>query len=107
MKRANVDLTKHNSFSGFIQRHSQDINNIFGHAPRYQEYDPNKLVSFIKNGVEAEHVAISDDKEDQILNKIQQIGKQPVQAMSFVYNTLLKGAALGLHEELEDNENPL
>src|SRR3990167_5872194 len=93
------DLTKYNSFSAWLQKQKDKLWQNFGHAPLFKDYDPNKIIDFIQNGIKQDHVSISPEKEKEVINTIKAKGKNFQAAARYISNLYLKGAGLSMYEQ--------
>ncbi len=101
-EKPKIDLTTKNSLSAWLKNHAKELWNAFGSPPTFKDYDPNKIIDFIKNGIEKDDVSISPEKEKEVIDNIKSKGKNGRAAMQYVSNLYLRGAGLGLRDQKEE-----
>ena len=97
MKRQR-DLTGYNSLVGYMQKHSEDLWNAFGTPPLYKDYDYNRLMSFIRMGIEEGEIQISGEKLLEVYGRIERNKNNVKQTLEYIKNMYLKGAGLSFKD---------
>lgn len=101
-EKPKIDLTNKNSLVAWLKNHAKELWNAFGSPPTFKDYDPQKVIDFIKNGIEKDNVYISPDKEKEVIDTIKSKVRNGRAAMQYVSNLYLRGAGLGLRDQKEE-----
>ena len=90
-QKPKVDLSKFNSLTKLIADHSVDIQEQFGKAPKYSEYNWENVFNYLVNIIKTENYYVSETWIQKLRDGLIKYKNYPIGAYQFIYSIFLSG----------------